>query len=48
MGYNSWWFWWVAFMFFFLITPVGYGWGMRGWGMPQGQAGSIRVTSRVR
>ncbi len=34
MGYNSWWWWWMAFMLCFLITPIGYGWGYRGWGAP--------------
>jgi len=28
------WFVWLAFMFLFLVPPVGYGWGYRGWGAP--------------
>lgn len=31
---GSWWFLWVAFMFVFLVPPLGYGWGYRGWGTP--------------
>jgi len=31
---SSWWFLWVVFMFIFLVPPVGYGWGYRGWGAP--------------
>jgi hypothetical protein len=31
---NSWWFLWVVFMFMFLVPPLGYGWGYRGWGAP--------------
>jgi hypothetical protein len=27
---GSWWFLWMAFMFIFLLTPIGYGWGYRG------------------
>jgi hypothetical protein len=31
----SWWWWvWLACMFVFLVTPMGYGWGYRGWGPP--------------
>jgi hypothetical protein len=26
--------WWLLFMLFFLVTPVGYGWGYRRWGPP--------------
>ena len=29
----SWWLW-IAFMFIFLLPPLGYGWGYRGWGPP--------------
>ena len=29
----TWWFW-VAFLFLFIVPPLGYGWGYRGWGMP--------------
>lgn len=25
---------WMAFMFIFLLSPVGYGWGYRRWGPP--------------
>ncbi len=31
---SSWWFLWMLFMFMFLVTPIGYGWGYRGWGAP--------------
>jgi hypothetical protein len=31
---TNWWFLWMAFMFIFLVTPMGYGWGYRGWGPP--------------
>jgi hypothetical protein len=31
---SSWWFFWMAFMFLFLVSPVTYGWGYRGWGPP--------------
>jgi hypothetical protein len=30
---SSWWLW-MAFMFFLLVPPLGYGWGYRGWGPP--------------
>jgi hypothetical protein len=30
----SWWMIWLAVMFLFCISPVGYGWGYRGWGPP--------------
>lgn len=30
----SWWWAWVLLMILFLVTPVGYGWGYRGWGAP--------------
>jgi len=25
---------WFVFLFMFLVAPVGYGWGYRGWGVP--------------
>lgn len=25
---------WLVFLFMFLVAPVGYGWGYRGWGAP--------------
>ena len=31
---GSWWLMWMVFMFVFLVTPVSYGWGYRGWGPP--------------
>ncbi len=31
---NGWWLMWILFLFVFLISPVGYGWGYRGWGAP--------------
>jgi hypothetical protein len=30
----SWWWFWMAFLVVFLLTPVSYGWGYRGWGAP--------------
>jgi hypothetical protein len=32
--FGSLWFIWFAFMFMFLLAPIGYGWGYRGWGVP--------------
>lgn len=34
MMMSSWWIMWMAFMFFFLLAPLGYGWGYRSWGAP--------------
>lgn len=31
---SSWWLLWMAFMLLFLVPPLGYGWGYRGWGPP--------------
>jgi len=31
---GSWWFVWMMIMFLFLVSPIGYGWGYRGWGPP--------------
>lgn len=31
---GSWWLLWLVVMFLFLVPPVGYGWGYRGWGPP--------------
>jgi hypothetical protein len=31
---NAWWILWMAFLFLFLVSPVTYGWGYRGWGPP--------------
>ncbi len=31
---SNWWFWWMIFVVFLLVTPLGYGWGYRGWGPP--------------
>jgi hypothetical protein len=31
---SSWWILWMVFMFLFLVSPVSYGWGYRGWGPP--------------
>lgn len=31
---GTWWFFWLTFMFIFLVPPLGYGWGYRGWGPP--------------
>lgn len=31
---GSWWTLWMVFVFVFLIFPVSYGWGYRGWGPP--------------
>ena len=30
----TWWWAWVAFVFFFIVSPSAYGWGYRGWGPP--------------
>ncbi len=30
----SWWWLWGVFLLVFLLPPVGYGWGYRGWGPP--------------
>jgi hypothetical protein len=32
IGY--WWWFWLAFICLFLLPPLGYGWGYRGWGPP--------------
>jgi hypothetical protein len=31
---GAWWMWWVILLFVFILPPVGYGWGYRGWGAP--------------
>lgn len=31
---SSWWLLWMVFIFVFLVSPVGYGWGYRSWGPP--------------
>ncbi len=31
---SSWWWIWMMFMLFVIVSPVGYGWGYRGWGPP--------------
>ena len=31
---SSGWLFWMAFMLLFLVPPIGYGWGYRGWGPP--------------
>ncbi len=31
---NAWNMMWMAFIVLFLLAPVGYGWGYRGWGAP--------------
>jgi hypothetical protein len=28
------WLLWLVFLFMFLVAPLGYGWGYRGWGAP--------------
>ena len=33
MTFSFWWVW-LLFMFIFLMPPIGYGWGYRGWGPP--------------
>lgn len=30
----TWWWLWIAVMFFIIFLPLGYGWGYRGWGPP--------------
>jgi len=32
--FTSWWLLWWVFMLVFLLPPIGYGWGYRGWGPP--------------
>jgi hypothetical protein len=34
MWWSSWWLVWFVFLLIFIATPVGYGWGYRGWGPP--------------
>ncbi len=34
MMMGSWWLLWMVFLFVFLLPPLGYGWGYRGWGPP--------------
>ncbi len=29
---SSWWWMWMVVMGVLLVTPMGYGWGYRGWG----------------
>lgn len=31
---SLWWLCWIAFIFMFLVAPLGYGWGYRSWGPP--------------
>ena len=31
---NSWWWLWMIFLLVFFASPIGYGWGYRGWGPP--------------
>lgn len=31
---SQWWLLWMAFVLVFCLSPVGYGWGFRGWGPP--------------
>jgi hypothetical protein len=31
---SSWWLTWMLFMLIFVLPPIGYGWGYRGWGPP--------------
>ncbi len=31
---NTLWLLWMGFIFLFLVSPVSYGWGYRGWGPP--------------
>ena len=31
---SSWWLLWMVVLFLFLVPPIGYGWGYRGWGPP--------------
>ena len=34
MPMSAMWMWWTAILMIFLVTPIGYGWGYRGWGPP--------------
>jgi hypothetical protein len=38
---------WMIFLFMFLLTPIGYGWGYRGWGMPYPRYVQRRRASRA-
>jgi hypothetical protein len=31
---SSWWLLWMVFMVLMIASPIGYGWGYRGWGPP--------------
>lgn len=31
---GTWWWLWMVVMFIWVVPPVGYGWGYRGWGVP--------------
>jgi hypothetical protein len=31
---SPWWMLWLCFMSLLLVLPLGYGWGVRGWGAP--------------
>lgn len=31
---RMWFFFWLAFVLFFFVTPLIYGWGYKGWGAP--------------
>ena len=44
---NAWWILWMAFMFLFLVSPVTYGWGYRGWGPPYPRYIQIRRVLRA-
>lgn len=45
---SSWWWWvWMAAIFLFLVPPVGYGWGYRGWGPPYPQYVQRRRGARA-
>lgn len=38
---------WLVFLFMFLVAPMGYGWGYRGWGMPYPRYIQRRRAMRV-
>jgi len=44
---STWWVLWMVFMFVFLVTPISYGWGYRGWGAPYPRYIQRRRTKRA-
>lgn len=44
---NPFWLLWLVFLFLFLVAPLGYGWGYRGWGPPYPRYVQRRRALRV-